>query len=319
MKLGSDSVDFESLSEVLKNPIRRRIILSLSDKGSVSYVDLMNAVEITNTGKFNYHLKILGDLIEKDENGKYGLSEKGRLAVQFLQKFDTAKREETVFETRAFSLFAGFMWLVLVYPFLGLLFGWYLYFTEPLVAFNGDVAIPLITFSLFIIPSFALISINQFPKIKIDHDSIVVEWATGRKFFVMEEAKIDVRGHILRLGGDLVAFGHFIPFKEKECFNLLSKQVEAYHSKPLYLAYAGPMSFLIVLFTLTRRLERLFPPELWAIFWGVTTAISTAMIFYSVSGEIRLGNMNRGLSAVVYGVFVGITIAISIFLSMQIR
>jgi hypothetical protein len=63
----------------------------LSDKGSVSYVDLMNAVEIKNTGKFNYHLKILGDLIEKDENGKYGLSEKGQLAVQFLQKFDSAK------------------------------------------------------------------------------------------------------------------------------------------------------------------------------------------------------------------------------------
>jgi hypothetical protein len=309
-------VDFESLSEVLKNPIRRKIVLFLSGKESVSYVDLMNAVEITNTGKFNYHLKVLGDLIEKDENGKYGLSEKGQLAVQFLQKFDKAKSEETLFETRAFSLFAGFMWLVLVYPFLGLLFGWYLYFTDPTIASQGDLAIPLITFSLIMIPAFALFSINQFPKIKIDHDSIVVQWATGHRFFVFEEAKIDVRGHILRLGGDLMAFGHFIPFKEKECMNLLSNQVKAYRSKPLYIAYMVPPLFLAVLFVFARRFEGLFPPELWAILWGVTTAISLAMFGYSFPAEMRLGNMRRGVSVVIYSSFVGVIIAISTLLSM---
>jgi hypothetical protein len=255
----------ESLSEVLKNPIRREIVLFLSDKGSISYVDLMNVVEITNTGKFNYHLKVLDDLIEKDENGKYGLSEKGKIAVQFLQTFDNAKKAEPVFETRAFRLFAGFMWLLLVYPFLGLLFGWYLYFTDPTVAFKGDLTIPLITFSLIMIPAFALFSINQFPKIEIDRDSIIVKWATGRRFFIFEEAKMDVRGHILRLGGDLMAFGHFIPFKEKECMNMLSTKVKAYRSKPLYIAYMIPPLFLTVLFALARRLEGLFPPELWTI------------------------------------------------------
>ena len=89
------SVDFESLSDVLKHPIRRRIILALSERKSMSYVDLMNLVEVMNTGKFNYHLKILADLIEKDENGKYGLSDKGQLAVQFLQKFGEKKVEQT--------------------------------------------------------------------------------------------------------------------------------------------------------------------------------------------------------------------------------
>ena len=312
-------MDFGSLSEVLKNPTRRRIICFLSDKGSVSYVDLMNAVEIKNTGKFNYHLKVLGDLIEKDENGKYGLSEKGQLAVQFLQKFDSGKSGKPVLETRAFSLFAGFMWLVLIYPFMGLLFSWYLYFTDPATAFNSDLALQLATLSLIGIPAFLLFSINQFPKIKIDHDSIVVEWTTGRKFFVMEEAKIDARGHILRVGGKRMPFGWFIPFKEKESFNLLSKQVEAYRSKPLYLAYALPPSFLTVLFTLARRLEGLFPPELWAVLWGVTTATSLAMIAYSFPVKIRLGNMNRGGSAILCGIFAGVTIAIAIFFSMQIH
>ena len=308
-------MDFESLSEILKNPIRRRIVLFLSGKESVSYVDLMNAVEITNTGKFNYHLKVLDDLIEKDGNGKYGLSEKGQLAVQFLQKFDSAKSGEPVFETRAFSLFAGFMWLVLVYPFMGLLFGWYLYFTDPTIASKGDLAIPLITFSLVMVPAFALFSINQFPKIKIDHDSIVVQWATGRRFFIFEEAKMDVRGHILRLGGDLMAFGHFIPFKEKECMSLLSNNVKAYRSKPFYIAYMIPPLFLAVLFALARRLEGLFPPELWAILWGVATAISLAMFAYSFPAEMRLGNMRRGVSTILCSVFAGVIIAISIFLS----
>ena len=308
-------MDFESLSEVLKNPIRRKIALFLSGKESVSYVDLMNAVEITNTGKFNYHLKALGAFIEKDEDGKYGLSEKGQLAVQFLQKFDSAKSGEPVFETRAFSLFAGFMWLVLVYPFMGLLFGGYLYFTDPTTASKADLTIPLITLSLIMIPAFTLLSISQFPKIKIDHDSIVVQWATGRRFFIFEEAKMDVRGHILRLGGDLMAFGHFIPFKEKECMNLLSKQVKAYRSKPLYIAYMVPPLFLAVLFALARRLEGLFPPELRAVLWGATTAISLAMFAYSFPAEMRLGNMSRGASIIIYSGFVGVIIAISTLLS----
>jgi hypothetical protein len=60
------SVDFSSLNNVLKYPIRRRIVMALYERENMSYVDLMNLVEATNTGKFNYHPKILGDLIEKN-------------------------------------------------------------------------------------------------------------------------------------------------------------------------------------------------------------------------------------------------------------
>jgi len=70
------SVDFESLSDVLKHPVRRKIILALSERGNLPYVDLMNFVGVSSTGKFNYHLKILGDLIEKDQIGRYVLTEK---------------------------------------------------------------------------------------------------------------------------------------------------------------------------------------------------------------------------------------------------
>jgi hypothetical protein len=50
-------------------------------------MDLMGAVAASNTGKFNYHLKILADLIQKDSGGKYLLTEKGQLAAQFLLTF----------------------------------------------------------------------------------------------------------------------------------------------------------------------------------------------------------------------------------------
>jgi hypothetical protein len=58
-------------------------------------VELLNITEAANTGKFNYHLKILGDLIRKDEDGKYSLTEKGQLALQFLQKFPEKKPAPT--------------------------------------------------------------------------------------------------------------------------------------------------------------------------------------------------------------------------------
>jgi len=80
-------IDLASLHKILKDPTRRSIVLHLSRRGQLAYVELMNLLEITNTGKFNYHLKVLGNLIEKEENGKYRLTERGQLASQLLQKF----------------------------------------------------------------------------------------------------------------------------------------------------------------------------------------------------------------------------------------
>jgi hypothetical protein len=77
-----------SLHKILKDENRRRIILQLQEKGSITYVDLMKILGITNTGKMNYHLKVLGDLIGKNEDGKYVLTEKGKLATRLLLEFN---------------------------------------------------------------------------------------------------------------------------------------------------------------------------------------------------------------------------------------
>jgi hypothetical protein len=76
-----------SLHKVLKDETRRRIILLLQEKGRLSYVELMKTLGITNTGKMNYHLKVLGDLLSKKENGQYALTEKGTLASRLLLEF----------------------------------------------------------------------------------------------------------------------------------------------------------------------------------------------------------------------------------------
>jgi len=80
-------MDLASLHKILKDPTRRNLVLHLNRRGQLAYMELMNLLEITNTGKFNYHLKILGNLIEKGEDGKYRLTERGQLASQLLQKF----------------------------------------------------------------------------------------------------------------------------------------------------------------------------------------------------------------------------------------
>lgn len=86
-KVSALSVDLESLHKILRHPIRRKIVLELHERQESAYVDLMKLLEVENTGKLNYHLKILGDLIEKNEGGKYRLTEKGELASQLLHKF----------------------------------------------------------------------------------------------------------------------------------------------------------------------------------------------------------------------------------------
>jgi predicted transcriptional regulator len=76
-----------SVHKILKDETRRKIVLLLNEKGSLSYTDLMDALEIVSTGTLNYHLKILGGLLTKNDNGQYMLTEKGKLASRLLLEF----------------------------------------------------------------------------------------------------------------------------------------------------------------------------------------------------------------------------------------
>lgn len=84
------TVDISKLHNVLRDNTRARIIELLSEKTSLSYIELQESLKISHTGKLNYHLKVLGDLLVKDERtGRYSLGEKGILAATLLSKFQT--------------------------------------------------------------------------------------------------------------------------------------------------------------------------------------------------------------------------------------
>jgi hypothetical protein len=314
------------LKDVLKHPTRRKIILALSEKGSVSYVDLMRIVGVEKTGKFNYHLKILGDLIQKNENGKYGLSEKGLLAVRFLQE-SVGKEAETTpfplsmktFETYAFSLAQGFIWAMLIHPLTWVLFSWYLYFADRARAFFGDPTIPLMIFTLIIGGAFALFGMAAFPRIMIDRDGVTVKLGFVRRFFAIEDVRIDLKGQILKLGEGLATAGWFIPFKRKECIYLLDKHVKTYRSKPLFLVYLLPLLIIGFYFRLARYFGGTLAPLFWAFSWGTTTAISMAIFIYGAPADIRISNLGRGASAIVFGLSIGIIIFFLMFFGLQIH
>jgi predicted transcriptional regulator len=86
----------ESLHKILKDQTRRKIVLSINEKGSLSYTELMNAVAVSSTGTLNYHLKVLSDLLTKDETGQYMLTEKGKLASKLLLEFPERENQEQV-------------------------------------------------------------------------------------------------------------------------------------------------------------------------------------------------------------------------------
>jgi DNA-binding transcriptional ArsR family regulator len=81
------NADLASLHKILKDETRRKILLELNKTGSLTYTELLAAVNISKTGTLNYHLKILGDLLSKTASGQYLLSEKGKAAAKLMLEF----------------------------------------------------------------------------------------------------------------------------------------------------------------------------------------------------------------------------------------
>ncbi len=90
------TADLESLHKILKDQTRRKIILSINEKGSLSYTDLMREVGVSSTGTLNYHLKVLADLLTKDDTGQYLLTPKGKTASRLLLEFPEQANQEHV-------------------------------------------------------------------------------------------------------------------------------------------------------------------------------------------------------------------------------
>ena len=80
-------VDWASLHKILSDTTRRSVLELLAERESLSYTDIMTLLQITNTGRLNYHLKALANLVSKDETGINRLTEQGRQAASLLKTF----------------------------------------------------------------------------------------------------------------------------------------------------------------------------------------------------------------------------------------
>jgi DNA-binding transcriptional ArsR family regulator len=78
---------FESLNKILKDETRRKILLLINTKKEVNYTDLMEKTGVSSTGPLNYHLKVLFELVTKNEDGQFRLSEKGKAACNYMLEF----------------------------------------------------------------------------------------------------------------------------------------------------------------------------------------------------------------------------------------
>jgi DNA-binding transcriptional ArsR family regulator len=69
---------YSRIFAALKHPVRRRI-LSILNEEPLTYTELLNRLNV-ETGFLNYHLENLSELISKNEEGRYRLSEFGEAA-----------------------------------------------------------------------------------------------------------------------------------------------------------------------------------------------------------------------------------------------
>jgi len=80
------AVDQETVSKVisvLSHPLRREILLTLSNKGECSFTELLNVVKV-DTGKLSFHLRSLSAFMDQTRAGKYKLNRTGENAVRVI-------------------------------------------------------------------------------------------------------------------------------------------------------------------------------------------------------------------------------------------
>jgi DNA-binding HxlR family transcriptional regulator len=90
------------LHELLKDPIRQKILLFLGEHNGVSFDDLMKHLKIVNPEELGSQLKLLGDLVTKKEDDEYSLTEQGVSKRPSGQYMLTEKGHDAVDEMIAF-------------------------------------------------------------------------------------------------------------------------------------------------------------------------------------------------------------------------
>jgi len=79
--------DTVAAHKLLKDQDNQKILVLINEYGSLSYTDLMEKTESVSERMLNYSLEDLVDLLNKNEEGQYVLTEKGQMTVKFLEEY----------------------------------------------------------------------------------------------------------------------------------------------------------------------------------------------------------------------------------------
>jgi len=90
------------LHEILKDPLRQKILLKLGERDGLSFDEMMKELKIDDQQEVHSQLKILGDLITETEDDEYSLSEQGVSKKPGGQYKLTEKGQDAVDEMIAF-------------------------------------------------------------------------------------------------------------------------------------------------------------------------------------------------------------------------
>jgi len=100
--LAANQENVSRILSVLSHPIRREILVVLSDKGEASFTDLMNALNV-DTGKLSFHIRTLTAFLEQTSTGKYKLNKVGENAIRLIRDLE-AWAEDAAVERKASTL-----------------------------------------------------------------------------------------------------------------------------------------------------------------------------------------------------------------------
>jgi DNA-binding HxlR family transcriptional regulator len=83
--------EFTAFSKVLRDSTNQKILMLIKENNGLSCADLLEKSEVISEGMLNYHLKVLDELLNKNEENQYVLTEKGQIALKLLEEFPKHK------------------------------------------------------------------------------------------------------------------------------------------------------------------------------------------------------------------------------------
>lgn len=93
--MATNQENVSKILSVLSHPLRREILLNISERGECSFTDLMNALSV-DTGKLSFHIRVLLPFLEQTSTGKYRLSKVGENTIRLIRDVESLSVEAEV-------------------------------------------------------------------------------------------------------------------------------------------------------------------------------------------------------------------------------